>query len=111
MGRSVKRSPMGYVVPGIARRFMPKYGSRYVPFSTKAPTTVFGTVTLYQSLGLYPGLERVAPFSATCAEDWIVQPDRRGRRSSAAAAAGNARARGEAAGDGPVRPPGAVQTD
>jgi hypothetical protein len=38
---------MGYVVPGIERRFMPKYGSRYVPFSTSAPTTVFGTVIGY----------------------------------------------------------------
>src|SRR5712692_10621406 len=103
MGKSVKRSPMGYVVPGIARRFMPKYGSRYVPFSTSAPTTVFGTVTLYQPLGRYPGLERVSPFSATWAEDWIVQPARSGRRSSAPAAAGIARARKEAVRNGQVR--------
>src|SRR6476646_4773334 len=56
-----KFAPILNVVPGRSRRFIPKNGSRNVPFSTKAPTTVDGTVALYQSVGRYAVAEIAAP--------------------------------------------------
>jgi hypothetical protein len=90
MGSRVKRSPIGYVVPGMSRRFIPKYGSSYTPFSTSAPTTVFGTRMRCQPLVSRPGREVVSPPPVTSADERSVQPVER-RSRSLAALSGDAR--------------------
>src|SRR6187549_416692 len=69
MGRSEKFFATGYVMPGSVRRFIPKNGSGYVPFSTRAPTTVLGTVIADHAEASKPGCDTVSPPAATWAED------------------------------------------
>src|SRR4051812_37968170 len=69
MSVCTKFAPILNVVPGSSRRFIPKNGSRYRLSSTRAPTTVDGTVARYQSPGLYEGEEISAPSTPTFAED------------------------------------------
>src|SRR6185437_4827470 len=61
IGRFAKFAPIGYVVPGICRRFMSKSGSGYVPSATSAATTVEGTLVECQPVGLKSGVEICAP--------------------------------------------------
>src|SRR5947207_9622220 len=87
IGRCTKFCPILYDMPGRSRRFMLKNGSRYTPVSTSAPTTVDGTVTLYQWRARYDGDEIAAPSTPTFAEDCNVQSSCSMRRCWAPAAA------------------------
>src|SRR5437868_4659119 len=64
-----KFAPIGYVMPGRLRRFIPKNGSLKVPFCTSPPTTVDGAVALYQPCARYAPDEIAAPSTPTFAED------------------------------------------
>src|SRR4029453_16862785 len=80
MGRSEKFFATGYVIPGNVRRFIPKNGSGYVPFSTRAPTTVLGTVMADHAEASKPGCDTDSPPASTRAEDCSPQPSRRTSR-------------------------------
>src|SRR5688572_4642493 len=92
---------------------MPKYGSTYVPFSTRAPTTVFGTRALCQPAVPNPTVETASPLAETWAEDWRLHPCASAIRASpassadkgGAAAAASARARVDRSGQRMGRPP------
>ena len=56
---------------------MPKNGSLKTMASTRLPTTVEGTVALYQSAGLNSSEEILLPDAWTLAEDSMVQPSAR----------------------------------
>src|SRR5437868_3566825 len=73
-------------MPGSERRFMPGYGSRYVPFSTRAPTTVLGTVTRCQASTAKPGREIASPPWGAFSEDCNVHPAWRSMRRGPSAA-------------------------
>src|SRR6266567_2558543 len=80
IGVCTKFAPIGYVIPGNARMFIPKNGSRYTRSSTRAPTTVEGTVARYQWLGRYDADEILPPFTPTFADDCTSQPSCSARR-------------------------------
>src|SRR4029079_5079837 len=73
MGSFEKLAAMGYEAPGMARRFIPTYGSLYTPAVTSAPTTVEGTVAGYQPRGANAGRDMTAPPLVRRDDDWIVQ--------------------------------------
>ena len=77
MGRFEKFMPIGYVTPGMERRFMPKAGSGYTFCFTRAATTVVGTVTAYHPVGWKRGVESTSPRCCTLAEDCSVHPSRK----------------------------------
>src|ERR1051326_1380254 len=87
IARREKLRPIAYVIPGSARRFIPKNGFGYTPSSTSVPTTVDGTVARYQPVGWNVRDEIFAPSVPTRADDWIIQPARRGWRCWARAPA------------------------
>src|SRR5439155_22366060 len=62
---------------GTERRFMPKYGSLYTPFSTSTAKTVLGAEVEYQPSGEKPAAEICSGAADTFAEDWTFQPSRR----------------------------------
>src|SRR5271154_6584573 len=64
-------------MPGTARKFMPKYGSLYTPFSTRTAKTVFGAEVLYQLDASKPVVDRVSALALTFAEDCTVHPSRK----------------------------------
>ena len=64
-------------MPGIERRFSPKYGSGNVPSATRAATTVDGTVAACQPSARNAGTEMCSPFALSLHEDWSSQPSRR----------------------------------
>src|SRR5689334_12289003 len=66
--------PIGYDMPASERRFIPTYGFLNSPPSTRAPTTVEGTVAADQEPVLTPGCESAAPSASTLADDWIRHP-------------------------------------
>src|SRR5258708_3640422 len=68
---------MGYVTPANWRRFMAKNGSGRVLSLTRAATTVVGTVTSCQLLGMKPREAMTSPLATTLAEVCIVQWSRR----------------------------------
>src|SRR5262245_55479800 len=61
-------------MPGYLRRFVPKKGSGYTPFSTRAASTVTGPASGYQPSGRKSSVDRTLPVSFTFAEDWTTQP-------------------------------------
>src|SRR5947207_3435818 len=69
IGSSANWLPIGYVVPGMARRFIPVYGSGYRPLSTSAPTTVPGTDAACHPGAANPGREIASPCGLTFADD------------------------------------------
>src|SRR5919199_5734831 len=69
IGSSANCDPIGYVVPGMLRRFVPKYGFANVPSSTSAPTTVPGTVAACHPDVEKPGCEIASPVAFTAADD------------------------------------------
>src|SRR5580704_12653349 len=77
IGRLTKVCPMGYVIPGSLRRFMPKYGSGRCLALTSAATTVVGTVTAYQPCGRNLSVETTSPGESTLYSDCSVQPSLR----------------------------------
>src|SRR5579859_4590120 len=64
-----KSSKIGYVVPGIARRFIPVYGSGYTLSSTSALKTVEGNVAGYHPRVEKPTVEIAAPSAFASPED------------------------------------------
>src|ERR1700733_13885684 len=63
MGMPEKVVPMVELVPGIERKFMPKYGSAYTRSAANAASTVDGIVARYQCWGWKAAVERTLPFS------------------------------------------------
>src|ERR1700733_11188920 len=74
MGMPEKVVPMVELVPGIERKFMPKYGSAYTRSAANAASTVDGIVARYQCWGWKAAVERTLPFSVTSGDGWIYHP-------------------------------------
>src|SRR5487761_212395 len=81
IGKLAKLAPMGYVVPGIFRRFMPKSGSGYVPSATSAATTVDGILVECQAAAGKPGVEIWPPVASNLQDDCNRQPVCSGKRA------------------------------
>ena len=58
------------------RKFIPKNGSLYTPFSTSTANTVFGEEVLYQLEGSKLAVETASPPALTFAEDSTAHPSR-----------------------------------
>src|SRR5215471_15541650 len=69
IGWRANTAPIGYDVPGTDRRFIAVYGFLNCPASTRAPTTVVGTVTGYQLPVSTPAWDRAGPSASTFADD------------------------------------------
>src|SRR5258708_1577769 len=72
-------------MPGRVRRFIPKKGSGYVPFSTRAPTTVLGTVIADHAEASKPGCDTASPPAEAFSEDCRLQPSYKARRPAGCA--------------------------
>src|SRR5579859_2676353 len=70
-------------MPGTERRFMPKYGSLYTPFSTSTAKTVFGADVEYQPSVEKPTAETCSGGAEILAEDCTFQPSRKTEPASA----------------------------
>src|ERR1700687_1918824 len=68
---------MAYSTPGTERRFIPKKGFLYTPFSRRPAKTVLGTEFLYQPAVSNSRRETFSPPPATLADDCTSQPSRK----------------------------------